>query len=130
MTEREVEILFNREKERFSDFFPVHDLSLKVHNLFNTPGCSSYRDIAWADPNSRTVNICKRVLDFHNNNIIALIRHEISHLCDPFCQTERAEQRADDIAYLVTGHRINYSGPYLIQTVSPGIHPRPKQLHS
>jgi hypothetical protein len=129
MTEIEIANIFSIEKGKFEEFFKVSDITLCVHDLEYTPGCSGYRDIAWADPKDRTVNICFRALEFHRDNIIALIRHEIGHLCDPFYLTKNAEQRADDIAYLVTGQRINYSGPYLIQTIAKGEHPRPKIIH-
>lgn len=129
MEEASVRKLFDSEKKKFERFFKLADVVLRVHDIKNTPGCSGYRDVAWADTKERTVNICSRVLDFHRNNIVALLRHEIGHLCDPFYLTKHAEQRADDIAYLVTGQKINYSGPHLIQTIGPGIYPRPKILH-
>lgn len=130
MSEKEILKLFNSEKSKFLEYFDIDDVVFIIHNREFTPECNSYRDVAWADPLLRTVNVCRRVLEFSTENITALIRHEISHLCDPFYDTNKAEQRADDIAFLVTGQRINYSGPCLIQTIGPGEHPRPKILHS
>jgi hypothetical protein len=77
-----------------------------------------------------SVNIVSRVMDFSEESITALIRHEIGHLCDIYRDSSKKEQRADDIAELVFGDKIRYSGPYKIQTIGNGEYPRPKELHS
>ncbi len=130
MTKTVAEILFKKQLEGFKQFFPLKGVKLVVHDRFFTPNCSEYRDVAWADPNKMTVNIVRRVLDFSDNSIIALMRHEIAHLCDPYIDSIGKEQRADDIAELVFGDKIRYSGPHLLQTIGDGKYPRPEVLHS
>jgi hypothetical protein len=130
MTKRQAENLFREQLDSFRRYFQLKGVKLVIHERFFTPGCDSYRSIAWADPNDWTVNLVRRVLNFSDDSIIALIRHEIAHLADSFRETEGAEQRADDIAELVFGEKIKYSGPHKIQTIGEGEYPRPKELHS
>ena len=130
MTKKRAENLFKEQLTVFRRFFPLKNVSLVIHDRFFTPDCNSFRDAAWASTNDMTVNIVKRVLDFSDKTIIALFRHEIGHLCDPFVESDKKEQRADDIAELVFGDKIKYSGPYKIQTIGEGEYPRPDNLHS
>ncbi len=130
MNEREAKKLFAAELRSFRSFFPLAGVKFIIHKRENTPGCNKFRDMAWADPNENTINICRRVLDLSYNTFLGLVRHEIGHLCDPFLGTSLCEQRADDIAELVTGNRISYSGPHRIQTIGDGEYPRPKTLHA
>ena len=130
MTKKQTEKLFREQISEFRKYFPLKGVRLVIHDRFFTPECSRYRDCAWANLNDMTVNIVSRVSDFSEDSVKALIRHEIAHLCDPFRDTDGKEQRADDIAELVFGDKIRYSGPYKIQTLGEGEYPRPKELHS
>ena len=130
MTKKEAEKLFREQVDYFREYFPLKSISLVFHDRFFTPDCNSYRDCAWAQKENMTVNVVKRVLDFSDNAIVALMRHEIGHLCDPFVESEGREQRADDIAELVFGDKIRYSGPHKLQTIGSGEYPRPKELHA
>lgn len=131
MTEQQVKKVFADKLVVFRKYFPKQLVGVKlvVHDKQFTPGCNKFRDIAWADINLKTVNICRRVLNFSDNTIIGLLTHEISHLCDTAVESDNKEQRADDIAELVTGQRIKYSGPYMLQTIGEGVYPRPLGLH-
>lgn len=130
MTKAQAEKLFKTQLEQFRKYFPINNVRLVIHNRFYTPECDTYRACAWASTEEMTVNIVKRVLDFSDNAIIALFRHEIGHLCDPFVDSDIKEQRADDIAEFVFGDKIKYSGPHKMQTIGNGEYPRPKELHS
>lgn len=71
----------------------------------------------------------RRVLQLPRANWLGLIRHELGHVADPCWRETGAEQRADDLARLVTGVKIRYDEND-VQTVSPrGRYPRPKYLH-
>lgn len=130
MTKTQAEKLFKIQLEQFRKYFPLKSVRLVVHDRFFTPDCYTYRACAWASTEEMTVNVVKRVLDFSDNAITALFRHEIGHLCDPFVDSDRKEQRADDLAELVFGDKIKYSGPHKMQTIGNGEYPRPKELHS
>ena len=130
MTKKQAENLFREQLTGFRRYFQLKGVKLVIHDRFFTPECYSYRSLAWADSNLWTVNLVRRVLEFSDDSIIALMRHEIGHLADTYRDTPGAEQRADDIAELVFGDRINYSGPHKIQTIGNGEYPRPKELHS
>ena len=119
--------LFKENISLYSRFYDVKDISIRVHSshFLETP---SDRDVAWANPNDRTVNLIKRATEFSKESINALLRHELAHLCDVFVDKENREQRADDIAFLVCGDRIRYDKT-LIQTLDcSGIFPRPDFL--
>lgn len=128
MLESEVKKLFNEEIDKFSEFFNIEGITLSIHNMEFSPGSKRERDVAWADIENRTVNLVRRCLKFKYEQIVALIRHEISHLVDPFVEEEGREQRADDIAFMVAGDKINYTRNNM-QTIEPGRHPRPRNLH-
>lgn len=130
MTEKQAQKLFNTQLAAFRKYFPLVGVKLVIHNKENTEGCNKFRDVAWASFKFNTINICKRVLDFSENTITGLFRHEIGHLCDSFVESKHAEQRADDIAHLVFGTPIRYSGPHNLQTIGEGIYPRPEELHA
>lgn len=130
MTKTQAEKLFREQLREFRKFFPLRGVKFVVHNRFFTPGCDRFRDVAWASTDDNTINFCARVLDFSENTVTALMRHEIGHLCDTFRDTEGKEQRADDIAELVFGDKIRYSGPHKLQTIGEGQYPRPKELHA
>lgn len=119
--------IFNSYIEIFSMFFPVSETKIKFHEKH--PETNEYRAVAWAIRENKTVNILNRALEFDEDTITGLIIHEIGHICDPFVSSGGCEQRADDIAELVTGRRVKYSKPYLLQTVGSGMYPRPKNLH-
>lgn len=130
MNKKQTEKLFKEQLSHFRKYFPLKGVHLVIHDRFFTPECNRYRDVAWAATEDMSVNIVARVMDFSEDSIKALIRHEIAHLCDVFRDSNGKEQRADDIAELVFGDKIRYSGPYKIQTLGEGEYPRPKELHS
>ena len=130
MTEKQAQALFAKQLALFRRYFKLAGVTLHVHDREFTPDCSNFRDVAWADFNNSTINVCARVLTYSKNTFLGLIRHEIGHLCDPFAGTEGCEQRADDIAAFVTGDKIRYSGPHILQTIGSGMYPRPSTIHA
>ena len=128
MTITDVKSIFNDINKSFAVFFTQKKLKLVIHNEVCSPEMHSVRDVAWADSRDMSVNIVKRVLDFSDDAIIALLRHEIAHSYDTYSALSGREQRADDLAELVCGDKIRYSGPMLIQTIGNGIYPRPLEL--
>lgn len=83
----------------------------------------SDRDVAEMDP-------VTGVISFHPDagfltvpQATALIRHELAHVAD----AGLTEAATDKLAERVTGQHIYY-GPDDIQTLTPGVRPRPKRL--
>ena len=126
--------IFERELALFSGFFDVRNISVRVTPEHFDKNCV-YRDMAWAEVSrdanlnliSGRVFLMKKILSLTEDNMVAVIRHEISHCVDPFVGRSGAEQRADDIAFLVCGDKIRYD-MNLIQTISSGKYPRPLEL--
>lgn len=129
MTEAQAKKLFKAQLSIFRNFFALQEVNFVIHNQMFTDGCDKFRDVAWSDPNDRSINVCRRVIDYSENTFLGLVRHEIGHLCDIFVDSDLKEQRADDIAELVFGDSIRYSGPHRLQTIGEGLYPRPKELH-
>lgn len=127
MKKEDVIAVFEKYRAMFSVYFPVADSRLLFHAKH--PEVDEYRAVAWAIKEKKTVNLLNRALELDKETIIGLIIHEIGHLCDPFVESEGREQRADDLAELITGHRISYTKPHLLQTICLGIYPRPQTLH-
>lgn len=123
--------LFARERAAFAQSFPTEIRGVKL--VIRDQRCSingkcGLRDLAWADRRDRTVNLLLRALSLPENRVVGLLRHELGHLADPWIDRPGAEQRADDIAEVVTGQRIRYDLDN-IQTIGPGTYPRPLHLH-
>lgn len=92
------------------------------------PGHCRFRDLAFAEPDVPRVTMLRRALDLPDENVRGLVLHELGHVADVHHGRHGGEQRADDIAEYVTGHRISYDG-HNIQTTAPGRYPRPRNLH-
>lgn len=130
MTPSEMRRAFLHERAAFAARFPrVHGAGL---SLLNQPcsigGRCGERDLGWADTTNNRVFLLDRVLTLPTNRIIGLIRHELGHLSDARVTQPGAEQRADDIAEMVTGQPIRYDAKD-IQTIGAGKYPRPLYLH-
>ena len=126
--------VFVTEQNRFAGACPhVADAILMVNvNECSLPDKCRPRDFAYSLPYARP-----QVIVFHarshrmpQSNLVALMRHELGHLCDPvpYVPNTGREQAADDIAEAITGERIYYDGMAL-QTLEPGEYPRPLWLH-
>jgi Peptidase family M48 len=123
--------LFAKERDRFAAWYP------RVRNaeLVILPGpcpegirCKE-RSVAYAVPQPMHIAVVRRLLEMPRENVVAVIRHEFGHLADKHLSYPGREQRADDIAEQVAGHKIRYDKND-IQTTSPnGRYPRPPYLH-
>lgn len=126
--------LFGIEVARFSRVFPECSTTrwTVTDGPFTLPGLTGYRDVAYADLSRtpRVVVFHRKILGRRVTNVVAVIRHELGHVCDRFAITEPAgrEQRADNLAEYVTGERIFYDKDH-VQTVESGTYPRPRHLH-
>lgn len=121
--------LFLRERHRFARRYPgVASASLVLlDRACPMPPCAG-RDLAAADLDAGVVFLARRALRRPRATLVALLRHELGHLADPAPSRRGAEQRADDIAGLVTGRRIRYDR-HDVQTVNVrGRWPRPPHL--
>jgi len=127
MTSRELAALFETERKRFARYF---NRAARVEMQIETSRCVSpdhcaYRDFGYTD--TRVVVLHHRILKASRNRAVGLIRHELGHVCDPTIWNPGAEQRADDIAELVSGEKIRYDHRD-VQTVGRGAYPRPTYL--
>lgn len=86
------------------------------------------RDVAYADCSTGEIVMLRRALRFPYENIVAVLRHEFGHICDPRVRFAGRERRADDIAEYVRGDRIYYDFRD-VQTIRRGTWPRPSHLH-
>ena len=130
MTPSDARRIFRRERDAFAFYFPhVARTKFIILNQQCTDGmhCKA-RDLAFAQIDPPSVSILRRALSLPIANLIGLIRHELGHVADERIHARGAEQRADDIAEYVTGHKIFYDTRD-IQTVSRGKYPRPRYLH-
>lgn len=128
---------FREERHLFARMAPESNVSsttLKIVKRFcNDPhGPCGDRDVAlarWTKKGVR-IEVVERALKLPKHNLIALLRHELGHVADPFPNKEGAEQRADDIAEIVTGEKIRYDAVHLQTVKKVGTtYPRPKHLH-
>jgi hypothetical protein len=117
---------FRRLFEDEANVFGVHPTLVIVHRRCIEANCAA-RDVAAAQQRPPKVWFVHRALYLPEENLVALIRHELGHICDPTPRREGSEQRADDIAEMVTGQKIRYDDRDL-QTVGPGRYPRPRYL--
>jgi hypothetical protein len=126
--------LFADEVARFAAVFPAcADTRWCFTPLpYTLPGKIAYRDVAYAEVDRvpRVVVFHPKILGRRTVNVVAVIRHELGHICDPWVMSEplNREQRADNIAEHVTGQRIYYDHNDM-QTLEVGQYPRPAHLH-
>lgn len=128
-------IIFNEELNLFSSIFNVSATAFVIESR-HFLDMASDRDYAWAEiltqasgAKQMSVHLIKRSLNLPEVNVRAIIRHELGHCSDDFVSMSGAEQRADDIAQLVSGSRISYDNR-LVQTLGNGKYPRPSCLRS
>lgn len=121
--------LFARERARFARACPwVSGAALAIADRACTsPRHCRRRDLAYADVDTGVVTLLARALALPRANVVALLRHELGHLCDPDVDRPGAEQRADDIAEAVAGRRVAYDAAD-VQTTGRGAYPRPGRL--
>jgi hypothetical protein len=139
MTEAQLMDLFLAERDRFAESYPaVSEASLVVSDDACNGGRSEpcpRRDVAectWKSrPDGRKMHqkvvLVRRVLSMPRANVVAVLRHELGHLCDPRALEDGAEKRADRIALEVTGEPIRYDDGDL-QTTGAGRNDRPPHL--
>ncbi len=125
--------IFRIELARFVRVFPdLAGTTLVIKQTRCMGEHCGFRDLAYQQgsilegPSVITVNA--RLARFPIANVRGVIRHELGHACDDRIESPRAEQRADDIAEIVTGQKIRYDKD-LVQTVGIGSWPRPRNLH-
>lgn len=140
MTEAQLMDLFLAERDRFAESYPaVSEASLVISDDACNGGRSEpcpRRDVAectWKSrPDGRKVHqkvvLVRRILSMPRANVVAVLRHELGHLCDPRALEGGAEKRADRIALEVTGEPIRYDDGDL-QTTGAGRDDRPPNLH-
>lgn len=131
MTPAQLNQLFVRERTRFAEMFPrAADARLIVsYARCISPNKCAHRNLAYTAElrDGAVVMMHHRVLDLPRVNVIGLIRHELGHVSDANVRSSGREQRADDIAELVTGHVIRYDARD-VETVGPGSYPRSRSL--
>lgn len=144
MTPRAFRDLFARERARFAAHYPfVANATLVLVDREVSPYGRAWRDMAWAnwrmsplEPggiDSARVNFLRRALVLPRKNLIALIRHELGHLCDVRRSEPGpgAEARADRIAARIGGLPIRYDANDLqtLSTAKGTRATRPAHLH-
>lgn len=117
MTPARLIALFLQERAKFGPRAAHVGLSLKIKR----PKRSKDRDQAYTD--GKRVFFYESALALPEENIVGLLRHEFGHVVRP----EATEAEVDLIAEQVTGEPINYDARD-IQTIGPGVRPRPKHL--
>lgn len=127
--------LFAQQRALFARWFPraaLTQLELSDPSKCIKPGYCSNRDFAYADLGSNVLVFHPRFLAYPVENQVGLLRHELGHAVDsvPYVINTGGEQRADDIAERVTHQKIRYDFDTWLQTVGPGLYPRPVGIHS
>lgn len=136
--------LFMQERARFAARYPfVAHATLAIVPREVSPYGRAWRDVAWASwrvsarapggITSMRVSFLRRALSLPRQNLIALIRHELGHLCDARRSEPGpgAEARADRIAARVGGRAIRYDTNDLqtLSTAKGTRARRPTHLH-
>ncbi len=130
MTRKDFLELFREERHSFQRTLGRRSVSCAlIDQICPSVKPCTYRDIGFCtiSRNPKIVFV-ERILSLPENNIIALVRHELGHAFDPLINEDGAEQRADDLAELVSGKKIRYDR-YDLQTIGRGVYPRPLHLH-
>ena len=114
--------LFIEERARFAAVLPrAANATLTIKP--RPPG-AELRDYGYVVGDYRVV-LFQETQQLPVANVVGIIRHELGHVCDPYDDDE-SEERADDIAHVVTGEPIRYDRRG-VQTVGRG-GKRPKWL--
>lgn len=122
--------MFARERAKFARWYPwvaQAELVLLKRRCVESGRCA-LRDLAYATFIPLRVSLLERALKLPDANVRGLIRHELGHLSDRHVWRRGREQRADDLAEMITGVKIKYDVND-IQTTGRGIYPRPRYLH-
>lgn len=125
MRRESLQRIFDREVVRFAEQYPgVMGAELRVRPRRFSPGSrETFRDIAWCYPTSMRVYMVRRSLTLHRENLVAIVRHELAHLCEP----SWTEVEADALAARIGRQPIRYDARG-VQTVGKG-GPRPRGIH-
>lgn len=120
--------IFREERRRFAAVYPhVAKATLEIVNAQCLgDGTCERRDLARCYPPTGEVQLLRRALT-SEARVRGLLWHELAHACDRSWTRNGREQRADDIAEQVTGHRVYYDADD-VQTTRRGVYPRPKRL--
>lgn len=126
--------LFAQQRALFSRWYPraaATQLELSLEPCIKPDYCSN-RDFAYAEHDRNVITFQVRFLAYPVDNQAALLRHELGHIVDsiPYVINTGGEQRADDIAERVTHQKIRYTTDTWLQTIGPGLYPRPAGIHS
>lgn len=127
--------MFLRERAAFARDYPERRVAAArlviVARSCPQPPCAA-RDYADAGGPARdrpgTIRVGRRILRLSRYGARAVLLHELGHLADRRLDDEGREQRADDIAWAVTGVRIRYGANDVQTTHASGRWPRPRYL--
>ena len=118
--------MFLRERRRFARVYPScasATLNLKTFSRYHERDCC----MAYVSTDRPEIFFHKDVVDrLTRPQCLALIRHELAHVCEP----DLSEAATDRLAESISGSPIFY-GPDDIQTTSAAacnVRPRPKRL--
>lgn len=115
--------IFYHERARFAQSYPrVGQAKLYVEARHFSPQAKE-RDLAWCNVRTCEVHVLRRVENLSKSNQVALIRHELAHLCEPAW----SEVQVDQLAECISGEPIRYD-KRAVQTTGSGT-ARPKRLH-
>lgn len=130
MTPAAIRAMFRRDRAMFARVYPsVARVTLHIVPRVCPDGntCAP-RDLAWYEDGR--VFILTRALRLSRLKCRALLAHELGHAADRRRWQNGSEQRADDIAARVLGQLIRYDRRNFVQTLGPGLYPRPLHLHT
>ena len=131
MSVQEFARLFRLERRRFARVCPLAArTSLELLDTYATTPRGGLRDVAYV---ARSRGRCRmvfvrRALAFSRSRLVALLRHEFGHVCDPTPNRPGCERRADAIARAVGGRPIRYDASD-VQNLTRGRARRPPYLH-
>lgn len=131
LSERELASLFVSLRARFARRYPhVRACSLDLSDTYASPGRSGYRDLAWCEPATGRVFLCRRALAMGRATVEGLLLHELGHCADRRAHQNGAEKRADRLARKATGTRVRYDAHNIQTTRRRGtLAVRPPHLH-
>lgn len=133
---RRVSAIFAKEREKAAWFFPK--LRRVILEESRSAGHGGARQFAYFDYHDLVLGVAPKLERQNDDRIRALIRHELGHAVDALYSPSTIRQRigiahtsperyADDIAYGIWGDTILYDGKD-VQSLSEGVHPRPRRL--
>ena len=132
MKDHRAHSLFENWEQRFRAHLSVPGpirLVLSPHDCYDATlgrGCEP-RSFAWCKPCESSIYLARRALSLPQENVEALLLHELGHLCDPYWCRAGSEARADQIAEHLSGRKISYDRND-VQTLARGRRPRPAHL--